>query len=577
MLFSELSEYFSKLEATTKRLEMFNILSEAFSKIDKREIAKTVYLTQEMLKPSFFGVQLGVADKMIEKSIAKAYDVNLSVVQSADKSAGDPGLVSEKYNRTAKAKKLEVSEVYDKLFEISEISGEGSVDSKINHISDLISSLSPQESKYVVRFMLGKLRLGVGEATIMEALSKAKTGSRDFKQNLERAYNLCSDLGYVAETFYTKGEEGINRLEIKVMSPIRPALAERLESSEEIIKKLDRCAVDQKFDGFRAQVHKDGEKIKIFSRNLEDITHFMPEIVEAARKLSFNKMIFDSEALTYDEDTNTLYPFQITIQRKRKHNVEEIAQNFPLRLFVFDIMLINGKSLMGEPYQKRREELDKIFKEDAVISKSKIIITASAAEINKFFDDTISNGLEGIVAKKLDSPYSAGARNFNWIKMKRSYRSQLSDTIDVVILGYLKGRGARAKFGIGAVLAGVYDKKADTFKTIAKIGSGFSEEQFKQLKSMLDDITVVHKPARVDSILQPDVWVDPKYVITVKADEITRSPIHTCGMHNGIGYALRFPRAVTFIREDKNIEDANTTTEIEEMFANQKKVELKGK
>jgi DNA ligase-1 len=574
MQFRVLSEYFLKLESTTKRLEMFDILSEVFSKAEKSDVAKTVYLMQEELLPPFFNVQLGIADRMVEKAISDAYGVELAEIKSNNKSMGDLGEVAENSNKNPRKSNLSVTGVYDKIFELSKMSGAGSVETKIAALVRLLKEVSPLEAKYIIRFIMGKLRLGVGEATIMEALSKAKTGGREFKSELERAFNLCSDLGYVAEVFYEKGEAGIRKFEIEVMRPVRPALAERLPSAEEIIAKLGKCAVDQKFDGFRAQVHKNGDEVKVFSRNLEDITHFMPEIVTAVKKLKYKKMIFDGEALTYDEDTNTLYPFQITIQRKRKHNIEAVSENYPLRLFIFDIMLLDERKLINEPYIRRREKIDEIFKNESTISKSKIIITDDAKELTRFFEETIGSGLEGVVAKKLDAPYSAGARNFDWIKIKRSYKSQLSDTIDIVILGYFKGRGARADFGIGAILGGIYDKKNDTFKTITKVGSGFSEEQFKELRKMLDDIKTANKPARIESIMIPDVWVTPKYVITVKADEITRSPTHTCGMENGVGYALRFPRATSFIRTDKRVEDVNTVKDIIEMFKDQKKIKL---
>ena len=574
MKFYELSECFRKLEATTKRLEMFDILSETLSKVSKEEIAKTVYMLQETLLPPFFNVQLGIADKMAEKAIAEAYGITVERIEKAYKEKGDLGNIAEELNDRNKGSTLTVSQVYDKLMEIAQTSGEGSVDKKVKLISELLKEASGLEAKYTVRFMLGKLRLGVGEATIMEALSMAKLHNRDFKGELERAFNLCSNLGEVAEVFYKEGEKGVRNFKIETMEPIRPALAERLPNAEEIIKKLGRCAVDQKFDGFRAQVHKDGDKVKVYSRNLEDITGYMPEITEAVKKLKVKKIIFDSEALTYDDETNTLYPFQITIQRKRKHNVEEASQNFPLRLFVFDIMLLDDTQLINEPYSKRRETLEKLFQKGGVISKSSIIITDDPKEFDKFFEITIGNGLEGVVAKKLDAPYAAGARNFSWVKLKRSYKSQLNDTIDTVILGYFKGKGLRAELGIGALLVGVYDEKADMFRTIAKVGSGFSEEQFKELRRMLDDEKVDKKPARVDSILVPDVWVEPKYVIAVKADEITKSPIHTCGAKEGVGYALRFPRAVTFIRTDKKAEDTNSVKEIEEMFEEQRRVKV---
>jgi DNA ligase-1 len=573
MKFAELCEYFAKLESTTKRLEMFDILSSAFAKADSSEIKKIVYFMQEILLPPFYGVELGVADKMAERAIALAFYSSDNTVDQLYKSIGDLGEVAFRLDKN-QGNNNDVSYVYDTLLRISKLSGPGSNELKVNQIANLLRQSSPLEAKYIVRFLQGRLRLGVGEATIMEALSVAKTSGREVKPLIERAYNLLSDLGLVAEIFYTRGIEGLKSVNIQPMNPIRPALAERLPTAEEIIARLGKCAIDQKFDGFRSQVHKQGNQVKIFSRNLEDITHFMPDIVREVEKLPYEKLIFDSEALAYDENTNTLYPFQITIQRKRKHNVEEVATQLPLRLFVFDLLMVNDEILIDKPYEERRKRLEQIFPEEGRIARSKIIITDNAKELEKFFDETITNGLEGVVAKNLKAPYSAGARNFNWIKLKRSYKSELEDTIDVVILGYFYGKGARADLGIGALLVGVYNDEKDVFETIAKVGSGFTEDEFRQLKKMLDDIKVEQKPARVESLMVPDVWVYPKYVISVKADEITKSPVHTCGQSEGVGYALRFPRAVSFIRTDKKPEDANTTKEIIEMYSHQKKVKL---
>ncbi len=574
MMFNEFCRYLNDLEKTSKRLDMIDILSNLLSNVNENEVNAVVNFVQEQLLPAFYGVQLGIADKMAEKSIALAYNESQTKVLEYYKKSGDMGEVAEKLCRF-KGGSLSVKEVYDRLYEISKISGGGSVEEKIEKIGDILKLCSPIESKFLMRFVMGKLRLGVGEATIMEALSKARTGGRDFKKDIERAFNLCSDLGYVSEVLYSNGKAGIMKFKISVMKPIRPALAERASSISDILKRMGNCAIDQKLDGFRAQVHKDGDKVRVFSRNLEDITHFMPEIIDKIKKIKFNKIIIDSEALAYDENTGTLYPFQITIQRKRKHNIKEVSEDLPLRLFVFDILLIDDKSLIDLPYKERRKIIDEVFSDNDILSKTKMIITDKEDEIAKFFDKSLEEGLEGIVAKRLDSPYSAGARNFNWIKMKRSYKSKLNDTIDLVILGYFKGRGHRANFGIGAVLAGVYDSKEDCFKSITKVGSGFSEEQFKELYKILNEEKVDSKPARIDSIMQPDVWVIPKYIITVKADEITRSPTHTAGMKDGIGYALRFPRAVSFIRTDKEAEDANTVNDIIEMYDQQKNAKVK--
>jgi len=299
----------------------------------------------------------------------------------------------------------------------------------------------------------------------------------------------------------------------------------------------------------------------------------VPEIVEAAKKLPFDRIIFEGEMLAYNEVTGEFYPFQVTITRKRKHGVSEMSEKLPLKLFVFDLLLVEDKEYIDEPYINRRKELEKIFKKNDTFIPSIMIITDDPDEIEKFFEDMVSRGLEGIVAKRLDAPYSAGVRNFNWIKLKRSYKGQLADTIDAVIVGYFKGRGHRAKFGIGAILVAVYNPDKDVFETIAKVGSGFSEEEWVKLREMLDKIKVKKKPARVESILTPDVWVEPKYVVKIRADEITRSPSHTCGWDGETGFALRFPRAEG-LRSDKSPEDVNTSKEIEEMFEMQKRVKL---
>jgi DNA ligase-1 len=249
-----------------------------------------------------------------------------------------------------------------------------------------------------------------------------------------------------------------------------------------------------------------------------------------------------------------------------------MTAKFPLRLVAFDLLYVDGKDFTGEPYERRHDKLKSILGEGERIQVAQNLVTQDAKEIEKYFLEAITGGLEGIMAKRLDSRYQAGARNFNWIKLKRSYQGHLSDTIDGVVLGYLRGRGMRARFGIGALLVGVYDAKRDRFETVAKIGTGFSDEEWPKMRKMLDEVKVDHKPARVDAVLEPDVWVEPKYVIEMQADEITRSPIHTAGkVADDPGYALRFPRVVGFIRVDKRPEDATTVGEILKMFDKQGK------
>lgn len=575
MKFHDLVQYFERLEKTTKRLEMFDILAEMFRKADADEVDKIIYLSQGQLLPSFRGVEIGMSEKLLIRALSGAAGREVGKVAAVYKESGDLGLTAYKL-LADRGTGPSVQTVYEGLFQLSRLTGEGSVDKKVALLCEQLSDVSREEAKYLSRFVAGRLRLGVGDATVLEALALAKI-NREFRVELERAYNICSDLGLVARTLFREGEEGIRGMAIRVGYPIRMALCERLSTAEEIVEKIGRCAVEVKYDGFRCQVHKDGDRIDIFSRNLERTTPMFPEIVEATRRqFKAQAAIFEGEAVAYNEATGELFPFQITIQRKRKHGVEEMARDFPLKFYAFDLLFANGDDWTPRGYRERRAELGRLLKKDTVMEFSQAIETEDPKELQRFFASAVERGLEGMVAKRLDAPYSAGARNFNWIKLKRSYKGELSDTLDLVVAGYFAGKGHRAQFGIGTVLGAVYDPDSDTFKTVSKVGSGFTEEELVRLKEMLDAVSVPHPPARVESLMIPDVWVDPKYVLTVTADEITRSPSHTAGkIGDEPGYALRFPRTVGFIRPDKRPEDATTVKEIIELFEMQKRVKLK--
>ncbi|MGC8571678.1 MAG: ATP-dependent DNA ligase [Candidatus Micrarchaeia archaeon] len=587
MLFSELVSYYEKLDKVSSRLAMIDIMSELFKKSNSKEITAIVYMTQGVLSPPFEGIEFGMAENMVEEAIATSTGFTKSEVEAEYKKEGDMGVAA--YNLIAKSKlkkianeKYTVDQIYNMMMKIAKTSGSGSKDIKIKLLANMIVSSTPLEAKYIVKYPLGQLRLGVGDATVLEALSVMSAGHRELKEVLERAYNLCSDLGLVAETLKSEGIKAIENFHVTLFKPIRPALAERLPTAEEILEKMGgRCSVDQKYDGFRCQIHKKDGKVQIYSRRLENTTSMYPDLVEAAKEeLKVDSIILEGEALAYNEATNEFLPFQETIQRKRKHGITEKIAELPLKLFAFDLMYINGRDMMNEPYMKRREELEKILKNTEIITPAKRIITDNAKDLNAFFEESISNGLEGIVAKDLNAPYIAGARKFAWIKMKRSYKGELSDTVDLVIVGYYLGRGIRSEFKFGGLLCAVYNDKKDMFETVSRIGSGFTEQQMVELENALEKIKVSKKPARVNSIIEPDFWVYPKYVITVKADEITKSPTHTCGREkqedgSEVGYALRFPRLVgegSAIRSDKSVEEATTTKEIIEMYKQQKHI-----
>jgi len=435
-------------------------------------------------------------------------------------------LLGKRQKTLIEKKKLEINDVYNQIYKIAETTGSGSVERKIDMLAGLLSHCSSIEARYIIRFVMGRLRLGIGDPTIMDSLSKAISGDRmALRSDIERAYNLCSDLGLVASILFKKGIKGLKEFKVTVGLPIRMALAERLPTAEDIIKKIGKCAVETKYDGLRLQWHFDKNKVEIFSRNQERMTHMFPDIIQGIKKqVRAKSAIGEGEAVAFNEATGEFFPFQITISRKRKYEIEKRAKEAPLVLFTFDLLYINGKDLTQEPYEERTNLLRKIIGKGFTIRVADKIITDNASDLEKFFENNIERGTEGIIAKRLDSPYQAGARNFNWIKLKRSYKGELQDTIDVVIVGYFKGRGLRAKFGIGALLGCVYDQDSDTFKTIAKIGSGLSEEKWVEIRKLLDKNKIEHKSVRVDSEINVDVWVEPKYVFTVRADEITKSP-----------------------------------------------------
>ena len=578
MLFSHLAEVFEKLEKTTKRLEMFEILGELFKKIPRKEIDETVYFCEEKLAPSFKGLETGMADKMVEKAISRCSGRSQNEISKSYKKMGDLGLVAEKVlskkqQTLIKTKAPSIKEVYETLIKIAQTSGSGSVDRKINILVGLLTKVSASEAKYIVRLVLNRLRLGIGDPTIMNSMSKAITGDRmKLRKEIERAYNLCSDLGIVASALFEKGPKSLREFKANVNSPIRVALAERLPSAEDIIKKIGKCAIETKYDGLRMQIHKKGDKVEIFSRNLEKMTHMFPDVVRSVIKhIKAKTAILEGEAVAYNESSNEFFPFQVTITRKRKYQIEKKAKEAPLILFAFDLLYLNGKDMTQKPYTERSSTLKKIISKSSSIRMAEKIITDKPKELKKFFEENIARGTEGIIAKRLNAGYQAGARNFNWIKLKRSYKSGLHDTIDVVIVGYFKGKGIRTKFGIGALLGCVYDKKQDEFKTIARIGSGLTEKKWQEIRKLLDKIKSHKKSKRVDSLTKPDIWIEPKYVFTVKADEITHSPIHTAGKRPGkSGFALRFPRIQGWIR-DKHPEDTTSVKEIEKMYRMQKR------
>ena len=571
MTFSELSEYLERLEGTNSRNELVRILSELYGRCATEEIVPITYLIQGRLAPFFTPVEIGLAERLLVTAMAMAYGAPKDEVSKTYREIGDLGLTAQRLAPVSAHEVPAVVDVHRRLFEIAGTSGAGSLQKKLEIFAGLLGEMDPISAKHLVRITTGKMRLGIGDPTVLDALSFAKKGDRSLRPVLEGAYNRTSDLGLIARTLWTHGEEGIAALKVTVGRPLRPQLAERLPDPQAVIRKLGMVGSQPKYDGFRVQIHKDGQEVNLFSRNLENMTSMFPELVAAAAGLSAESVILDGEAIAFSPESEEYLPFQQTMGRRRKQGIEEFAVRVPLRAFVFDVMYRDGLDLTPLPYEKRLDAVYELVRGNDTLVPAPLTKTDSVEVLTRELLDNISRGLEGVVAKRLDSPYQAGARNFNWVKLKRNTSGQLNDTIDVVLLGYYRGRGRRAEFGAGALLAGVYDSDRDEFVTISKIGTGLSDIGWRELHERVRALEVAERPARVKSILVPDVWLQPAVVAEVLADEITPSPRHTAGMtEDRPGLALRFPRIVSFRSADKGPEDATTVREVLEMYEQQR-------
>lgn len=578
-LFFTVASAFRELEETSSRTGMVRTLASLLRALEAEEVRPVVYLLQGQLGPSYEAPQFGISEKLTARALAQALALDPEAIARRYQQVGDFGIVAEERLPADRQPTLTVAGVFEGLHDLATASGAGSVEAKVRKLVSLLGQATPLEARYLVRIPLGTLRLGVGDPTILDAISEARANDRSWRPPLERAYNLCSDLGLVAETAWTRGLRGLAGFRVQVGRPVKMQFAERAKSAEEIVRRMGVCATEPKYDGFRCQVHRSGPRVRVFSRNQEDTTEMFPDLIEATRKqLSSTRAIFEGEALAYDEASDEFHPFQVTVQRKRKHDIERMQAEYPLRLNVFDVLYADGQDLTGQPYRERRQRLEKLIGSGTALKPAPVLVSGDPAEIDRFFTEQIASGLEGIVSKKLDSAYEAGKRNFNWIKLKRAYQGALRDTVDLAIVGYFAGRGQRARLGIGAVLGAVYDEKTDRFKTLAKVASGLSDAEWIALRERLEKLRLAKPSPRVVSRITPTVWVEPKLVVEVFADELTRSPNHTAGQDDsGFGYAMRFPRIVNpraepaGVRSDKDARGATSEAEIVRLFALQRR------
>ncbi len=568
MDFDKLVEVYEELEKTPSGNKMREILSDFFKVVPVKDISIVSYLTLGQIASEFEGVVLGMAEKSVLKAIAVASGMEIGKLQKILDETGDIGLTAEKAlqkkpRTLVPVGKLMIQELFEKLHKIGVSQGTGSQDVRQNIIASLLQKTSAKGAKYLTRIVLGTLRMGVGDMTVLDALAIAFTGEKKNKEFLERAYNICPDVGIIADTIATKGLKGLEKISIHVGRPIKMMLAQRVDALEDVAERMPGAvAVEGKYDGERVQAHKDKRgEIILFSRRLENITSQFPDLVLHLEKhIKAKEFVVEGEIVAIDGKGRPL-PFQTLMQRRRKYDIEQYAKDIPIQLKLFDVLYSEGKEFMEEPYEKRIKELSRILKEGEGVMPADRIITSDLVEVETFFHSMLDHGYEGIMIKSLSGEYQAGTRGWNWIKWKKEYVKEMIDTFDLVVVGAYYGRGKRSG-GYGALLCAVYNSKNDTFETLCKLGTGLTDDMLESLPSLLDKFKVERKPGRVaiKKEMEPDVWFEPRIVVEVLAAEITKSPFHTAGS----GLALRFPRFVR-LRENKKAEQATTSQEVEGM------------
>src|SRR3989344_3933290 len=562
MDFQKLADLYEELEQTSSGNKMREILAEFFKKVSEDDIAVISYLTLGQIASAYEGLVLGMAEKSALKAIGKAAGVDESRVKKTMQEMGDAGLTAEKLlqkkpQTLVPMGKLTVKELFERLHKITNTTGTGSQEEKINILVNLLQKSSPQGAKYIIRIALGTLRIGAADMTVLDALAIAYTGSKENKAQLEKAYNICPDVGIIAETLAKKGLKGIEKIDVYVSRPIKMMLAQRVDSLAEVHEKIPgKLGVEAKYDGERIQAHKtrDG-KITLFSRRMDTITEQYPDVVQSLQEhLSAKEFVVEGEVIAIDKEGKPL-PFQVLMQRKRKTDIEEYVKKVPIQLKLFDLLYLNGKSYLHKTYAERTEQLAKIVIKGKHITLADKIITDNLDEVDKFFHNMLKAGQEGIMIKGMDTEYQAGTRGWNWIKWKKDYVQAMNDTFDLVIIGAMHGKGKRSGT-YGALLCACYNDLEDVFESVTKLGTGLTDEMLSELPKRLKKYQVDKQPARVKiSQVKPDVWFEPKIVVEVLAAEVTISPSHAAGV------ALRFPRFIR-IREDKKAEQATTTKEI---------------
>lgn len=576
MLFLKIAKTFAALESTSSRLEMTGILAESFKGMDPSDLRNTIYLSQGLLHPDFYPEKLGMADRLILQSISQASGTAVEKVEQMWIKEGDTGTVAENLIANKKqmslfSEELTLDGVVSNLRAIESSEGKDSQNKKIKILTSMLHDAEPVEARYLCRIVTGRMRVGASSMTILDALAQCYA-DKENRPEIERAFNVTCDLGYVGETLARGGMEAIRGIKVTKGNPIKVMLAERLPSLGEIMERMGgRCGMEFKYDGMRAQIHVSKEAARIYSRRLENLTDNFPDICDRLRKnLKGKEAIIEGECVAVDPKDGSILPFQNVTHRRRKHDMESAVNEIPVRIFMFDILYLDGKDLTLTPYPERRRILSEAFEMDDMIGMSTMKVIENEQEAEEFFDLAISSKCEGVMAKSLsdESIYRAGSRGFLWIKYKKDYHQALTDTFDLVVVGAFYGMGKRAgKYG--ALLMATFDQETGQYCTVCKLGTGFDDAFLDGMPAMLDEYKSETQPKSVNAKMIPDVWFEPTVVLEVVGAEISQSPIHTAAygwFKEDTGIGIRFPRFTGRVRDDKDPDMTTSVQEIYEMY-----------
>ncbi|MCK5043426.1 ATP-dependent DNA ligase [Candidatus Pacearchaeota archaeon] len=564
MRYLKLAELYKELSATPKRLEKIEITSKFLRNLGSSD-REIMYLLLGDIYPEYDERRIGISDQLAIKSISKATGIDIKKIVHEWKVIGDLGKVAEKVilhkkQSTLHSHILTTEKILENLRKLPELEGKGTVNKKILLITELLTSASPLEALYLVRTIIGDLRIGVQESTIREALTKAffKGGKKE-SAKIQNAIDKSNDIAVVFDVAKKGKLKDLEKISLQIGKPIKAMLAQKVTTIKDGFKALGQpCAIEYKYDGFRLLIHKNGEDISLFTRSLENVTKQFPEVIDYINKyVNAKSVILDSEAVGFDKKTKEYKPFQSISQRiRRKYHIDKLQKELPVEINIFDILYHDGKSLVDETFEKRTAIIKSIIKNHPYkIIHAKQIITSNEKRAKEFYKKALRDNQEGVMMKNLKATYQPGRRVGHMLKIKPEERD-----LDLVITGAEYGKGKRSGW-LSSFILSCKDEKSKKFLEIGKVGTGIKEK--KEQGMSFGELTEQIKPLITEEHGKK-VKIKPKIVVSVTYQEIQKSPNYNSG------WALRFPR-FTALRPDKPLSEITTLKEIEKDFIKQKR------